>query len=144
MISTRERRWKRLEAAYGRLPYWLQVVLYPWTIPARWLAFFPVLTPAVCLVGAGFLAYLKLAYLYEQVTWSQVAMMVIAPLLLLPLTVCVAFAFVTCLFAPILAPLALVEWWRGEPLQSLSRGRPGKRPRSARLPDLLWDPDLDA
>ena len=144
MISTRERRWKRLEAAYGHLPNWLQLVLYPWTIPVQWLAYFPVLAPAVCLAGVGFAAYLKLAYLHEQMTWSQVAMMGIAPLLFPALTVYVAFAFVTCLFVvPILALLALVEWSRGEPQYSLSTNRPGKPARSSRGDRLLWDPELD-
>jgi hypothetical protein len=144
MINTRERRWKRLEAAYGLLPKWLQVVLYPWMIPARWLAYFPVFTPVVCLAGAGFLAYLKLAYLHEQVTWSQVAMMGVAPLIVPPLMVYVAFPFVICLFVvPILVPLALAKWWRGAPLSSLFSDRPGKPAQSSRGDRLLWDPDLD-
>jgi hypothetical protein len=120
IINTRERRWKRFEAAYGLLPRWLQVVLMPWTIPARWLAYYPVFTPIICLTGAGSLAYLKLAYLHGQVTWSQVAMMGIAPLLVPPLMVYGAFCFVTCLFiVPVLVPVALAKWWRGEPLSSL-------------------------
>jgi hypothetical protein len=143
-VNTRDLRWKRFESAYGLLPKWLQVVLYPWTIPARWLAYFPVFTPVVCLAGAGFLAYLKLAYLHGQVTWSQVAMMGVAPLLVPPVLVYMAFSFVTCLFAvPILVTVALATWWRGEPLSLLSSDRLGKPAPTSRGDRSLWDPDLD-
>jgi hypothetical protein len=146
-VSIREQRWSRFESAYGRLPIWLQAVLFPWTIPARFLIFFPILTPTLCLSGAAFLAYLKLYYLHEQVTWSQVRMMLIAPLVA-PVLACYIACFVVLIVAslfvgPTLVIVVLVRWWTGEPLRPFSLDLPGKRGRSSRGDRLLWDRDLD-
>jgi hypothetical protein len=133
IISIREQRWKSFELTYGHLPIWLQVALFPWTVPARWLFYFPVLTPALSLSGAAFLAYLKLNYLHEQVTWPQVGLMGIAPLLAPAVILYVAIPIamvVTLLFAsPIYAFLILERWWNGKPLPPFSLDPPEKRAR---------------
>ena len=80
MDNVREKRWERFLAVYGRLPRWLQWVLLPWLFPAQFLSLFPILTPTLCAVAAIFLAYLKRAYLGEQLTWAEIGWLATAPL----------------------------------------------------------------
>jgi hypothetical protein len=142
----REQRWKSFEVAYGRLPLWLQLLLFPWTIPARFLAFFPILTPLLCLAGAGFLAYLKLYYLHEQVTWAQVGSMMIGPLLVPVLLTYMAFSVVMMMalaaFSPVYALMVFVRLWRGEP-HPFSLAHPRTNGRLIQGSRLLWDRDLE-
>ena len=122
-------------------------VLYPWTIPVQWLAYFPVAAPAVCLAGVGF-ARLPQAGLPSRagVTWSQGrddgdrSSPVPGPDGLCSLRI----RHLPLRRTHTRGSLALVEWSRGEPQYSLSANRPGKTgAASSRGDRLLWDPELD-
>lgn len=123
MSNIRERRFDRFISAYSRLPAWLQILLLPWSIPARFLCYFPVLTPAVCFGTAGFIAYLKLRYLGEQLTWTQAGVMATGilwfPVLILYLAASLTIAGLVICLAPIYSWKILGRWRRGEPLRPL-------------------------
>ena len=140
MSRFRERPVQRLLSAYGRLPSWLQFLLHPWLYPVGLLSYFPVLIPVLFLTGAAFLAYLKLYYVYEQLSWTKIWMVGTSPLY-----GPVILVYILMIFAvPPLFVIHIVErWWRGVPLRPFPLDVLGTYARVFRKDSPLWDSDLD-
>jgi hypothetical protein len=115
MVNVRQQRLERVGRVFEKLPPWLQWALCPLFVPALFLSYFPVLTPVLSAVAALFLAYLKWAYLGEQLTWWQIGWLATGLLWFGVVLGYFAVAWISVGTIPLAIVVLARQWWEGRP-----------------------------
>ena len=138
----------RFEAACGRLPFWLQLVLCPLFIPAVAIYAHPILQGMILLGTSGLTTYLKVYYLPEM-TWPQMMLLGSGHLWGIVAMGYLCMGMAGSVLVPCFALLHVIQvggrWRRGDPIRFGQLDWPMPWPGKTKItPSGVYDPDLDS